>query len=198
MFTGIITDIGTIAAIDKQGDWALTIETKLPLDKTPIGASVACSGICLTVIEKSAKQFKVQVSRETLSKTTAVHWRPGIHINLEPALRAGDELGGHILSGHVDGIARVIDKKPEGDSLRFEFEVPHEFAKFLAPKGSAAIDGVSLTVNEVNGARFGVNIIPHTQKMTSLAALNPGDEANFEADMIARYVDRMLSHGSKA
>lgn len=192
MFTGIIHDIGSIAAIDKTGDWTLTIATKkLPLEKTALGASVACSGICLTVIEKSAGQFKVQVSMETLSKTSAVHWKTGQRINLEPALRMGDELGGHLLSGHVDGVARVVSRSGEGDSLRLQFEVPGQFARFLAPKGSAAIDGVSLTVNDVDGARFGVNIIPHTQDMTTLASLNPGDEANFEVDMIARYVARM-------
>ena len=194
MFTGIIQDIGTIAVIDKQSDWTLTIKTdaKLPLDKMDLGASIACSGICLTVTEKNASQFKVQVSQETLSKTTAVHWKTGSNINLEAALRAGDELGGHLLSGHVDGVARVVSRTPEGDSIRFQFEVPETFARLLAPKGSAAIDGISLTVNEVSGARFGVNIIPHTQKMTTIAALNPGDEANFEVDMIARYVERML------
>jgi riboflavin synthase len=193
MFTGIIQDIGTIAAIDKKGDWTLTITApKLPLEKMALGASVACGGICLTVTEKGAGQFKVQVSMETLSKTTAIRWKTGQRINLEPALRAGDELGGHILSGHVDGVARVIARRGDGDSVRFIFEVPAPFARFLAPKGSAAIDGVSLTVNEVDGARFGVNIIPHTQAMTTLATLEAGDEANFEADMIARYVARMM------
>lgn len=202
MFTGIIQDIGTITAIDKQGDWTLTIATeKLALDKTALGASISCSGICLTVIDLESRsgdmrsnrdQFKVQISMETLSKTTAIHWRLGQRINLETALKMGDELGGHILSGHVDGVARVVGKEPERDSLRYVFEVPSQFAKFLAPKGSAAIDGVSLTVNEVNGAKFSVNIIPHTQNMTTLAALEIGDEVNFEVDMIARYVERML------
>lgn len=198
MFTGIVQDIGTIAAIDKQGDWTLTIATqKLPLEKMAIGASVACGGICLTVTEKGSGQFKVQVSMETLSKTTALRWKPGMGVNLEPALHMGDELGGHILSGHIDGVARVLDKVKTGDSLQYQFEVSEKFARFVASKGSVALDGVSMTVNEVNGVRFGVNIIPHTQKMTTLGMLGPGDEANFEADMIARYVERMMNRDTK-
>ena|ERR1700722_6851799 len=194
MFTGIITDIGTVAAIDKNGDWTLTIKAqKLPLDKMQLGASVACNGICLTVVEKSVGQFKVQVSQETLSKTTALHWQPGRRINLESALRAGDELGGHYVSGHIDGIARVVSHTAEGDSQRFLFEVPTSFLKYFVPKGSVAIDGVSLTVNEVDEQGFGVNIIPHTLKMTGFTALGPGDEVNFEVDMIARYVERMMN-----
>ncbi|HEU0118672.1 MAG TPA: riboflavin synthase [Alphaproteobacteria bacterium] len=193
MFTGIVQDIGEIASIDKQGDWTIAIKTrKFPLDKTAIGASISCSGVCLTVIEKAAAQFKVRVSMETLSKTTAVHWREGGKINLEPALKMGDELGGHLLSGHVDGLARVTDKSVSGDSIIYIFDVPRAFAKFIAPKGSVAIDGVSLTINAVDDTRFGINIIPHTQKETTLASLNQGDEANFEIDMIARYVERML------
>ena len=205
MFTGLIQDIGTIAAINKDGDWIVVIETqKLLLDKIQIGASIACSGICLTVTEIRSQSmlrgannngrdhFKVQISGETLSKTTALHWRPGAQINLETALRMGDELGGHLLSGHVDGLARVIDKKSDGDSIRFEFEAPEAHKKFIANKGSVAIDGVSLTVNGVNGSHFDVNIIPHTQQMTTLKALNVGDEVNFEVDMIARYVERMM------
>jgi riboflavin synthase len=193
MFTGIITDIGTIAAIDKQGDWVLTVKTeKLPLDRMAVGASIACNGICLTITEKSAQQFKAQISMETLSKTTAIHWQPGRRINLESALRAGDELGGHLLSGHIDGVARVTDRKAEADSVRYTFEVPQKFAKYLAPKGSIALDGVSLTVNDVEGTCFGVNIIPHTRQMTVFEQLGKGDEANFEVDMIARYVERMV------
>lgn len=192
MFTGIIQDIGEIATIDKQGDWTVTIKTKkLPLEKTVIGASVACSGICLTIVQKDKAQFKVQVSMETLSNTTAIHWHAGSHINLEPALRIGDELGGHLVSGHVDGLARVVDRGIAGDSLRYLFEVPDEFARFIAPKGSIAIDGVSLTVNDVDGVRFGVNIIPHTQHITTLKAHGIGQEVNFEVDMIARYIERM-------
>jgi len=194
MFTGIIQDIGTLAAIDKNGDWTLTIETeKLSLEKTAIGASIACSGICLTVTEKGVKHFKVQVSMETLSKTTALHWRPGMRVNLEPALHLGDELGGHLLSGHVDGVARVREKKRVGESFLYQFEIPETFARFIASKGSVALDGVSMTVNEVNGTRFDINVIPHTQHMTTLTTLNSGDEANFEVDMIARYVERMMN-----
>jgi riboflavin synthase len=194
MFTGIIQDIGEVAAIDKQGDWTLTIKTeKLPLDEMAVGASVACNGICLTITEKTPEQFKVQVSMETLSKTTAIHWQRGQRINLEAAVRAGEELGGHLLSGHIDGVVRVLARKPEEGSLRYEFEAPPKFAKYLAPKGSIAIDGVSLTVNEVKGAYFGVNIIPHTQQVTVFDTLTPGGEANFEVDMIARYVERIVS-----
>lgn len=195
MFTGIIQDIGEILSIDKEGDWTITIRTQnLPLAQTAIGASIACSGVCLTVIEKAERDFKVQVSMETLSKTTAIHWYAGGRINLEPALKMGDELGGHLLSGHVDGLARVIDRGMQADSLRLIFEVPQAFAKYMAPKGSVAIDGVSLTVNDVDQTRFGVNIIPHTQKWTTLSGLGIGSEVNFEVDMIARYAERMLGN----
>ena len=192
MFTGIVTDIGTVTAIEKHGDWVLTVETKiLPTDKLDLGASIACNGICLTVIEKKPKEFKVQLSMETLSKTTAIHWRVGTRVNLEPSLKMGDELGGHLTSGHVDGLARVIYKKTVGESLNFVFEVPNEFSKFIAAKGSIAIDGISLTVNSVDGAKFQVNIIPYTQQLTTITALDIGSEANFEIDMIARYIERM-------
>ena len=193
MFTGIVQDIGTVASIDKQGDWTIAIKTnKFSLDITAIGASIACSGICLTVVEKAA-QFKVRISQETLSKTTAIHWREGARINLEPSLKMGDELGGHLVSGHIDGLVRVAEVTAAADSKRYVFEVPKAFAKFLAPKGSISIDGVSLTINGVDGTRFGANIIPHTQAETTLGSLNSGDEANFEIDMIARYVERMLA-----
>jgi riboflavin synthase len=194
MFTGIVQDIGEIAAIDKTGDWTVTIAvSKLALGNMPIGASVACNGICLTVIEKATDQFKVQISGETLSRTTAAHWSKGGRLNLEPALRLGDELGGHLVSGHIDGIARVRHKRKDGDSVRLTFEVPSEFAKFVAPKGSVALDGISLTVNEVEGACFGVNIIPHTLAHTTIGALEAGGEANFEVDLMARYAERLLS-----
>jgi riboflavin synthase len=163
-----------------------------------IGASVSCHGVCLTVIEKTAQQFKVQVSMETLSKTNLVHWHAGTRINLETALKLGDEFGGHILSGHIDGLARVVDRGVVGDSLRYQFEVPQEFARFIAPKGSIAIDGISLTVNDVDNMRFGVNIIPHTQTVTQIAGLALGDEVNFEVDIIARYVERMMSQKAAA
>jgi riboflavin synthase len=194
MFTGIIQDIGEVTALDKaSGDWVATVTTRLPLEQTVLGASIACGGVCLTVIAKTANSFTVQVSQETLSKTTIVHWHVGSRINLETALRMGDELGGHLLSGHIDGLLRVMAKEVVGDSLVYKFEIPHAFTKFIAAKGSVSIDGVSLTINEVEGARFTVNLIPHTQKMTSLGALVVGDEANFEIDMIARYVERMLN-----
>lgn len=193
MFTGIVQDIGAITAIDKKGDWIITVATSLPLASTVIGASIAHSGVCLTVIEITKQEYKVQLSEETLSKTTALHWQVGTRVNLETALKAGDELGGHYVSGHVDGIARVVAVANSGDSLRLQFDVPMDFAKFIAAKGSVTIDGVSLTVNHVEGAQFGVNIIPHTQKVTTLGALKVGDETNFEVDMIARYVDRMRS-----
>ncbi|MDR3450446.1 MAG: riboflavin synthase [Alphaproteobacteria bacterium] len=193
MFTGIVEDIGSVASIDKKGDWRVTVKiARLPLDNTAIGASISCSGACLTVISKTADTFDVQVSGESLAKTTLKHWLPGMRVNLEPALRMGDELGGHLVSGHVDGVARVVSRAQDGDSLRFVFEAPQELARYLAPKGSAVIEGVSLTVNEVKGAQFGVNIIPHTQTATTLGTLQPGDEVNFEVDMIARYLDRLL------
>lgn len=195
MFTGIIQDIGEVIAIDKHGDWIVTVATKLPLANTAIGASISHGGTCLTVIElmkQGAKNhYKVQLSEETLSKTTALRWHAGTRVNLETALKAGDELGGHYVSGHVDGIARVVGVTKLGDSLRIDFDVPAGFAKFIAAKGSVTIDGVSLTVNTVDGVRFGVAVIPHTQKETTLGNLKVGDETNFEVDMIARYVARM-------
>lgn len=193
MFTGIIKDVGKIVSIDASGDWRVLIATKLDLENIEIGASIACDGICLTVIEKNIGCFLVQVSSETIGKTTAFMWKTGTNLNLERALRMGDELGGHLLSGHVDGIARIVEKKPEGDSVRYKFLAPVGYEKFIAPKGSIALDGVSLTINEVEGSIFGVNIIPHTQSMTTLGNRNVGDNVNFEVDMIARYVGQMLS-----
>ncbi|MGE3622894.1 MAG: riboflavin synthase [Bdellovibrionales bacterium] len=194
MFTGIIQDIGDITAIGKNGDWTVTIAAqKLPLDRMPHGASVSCSGICLTVTEKSHNSFKVQVSAETLSRTTALHWKVGTRLNLESAMRMGDEFGGHLVSGHVDGVARVVEKRREGNSVRYVFEVPAEFAKFIASKGSITLDGVSMTVNETKKAQFGVNVIPHTLEYTTLDTLEAGSEANFEVDLIARYAARLMS-----
>jgi riboflavin synthase len=191
MFTGIIQDIGEITAIDKRGDWIVSVAAKLPLAQTAVGASIAHSGICLTVIEKFPGGYKVQLSEETLSKTTALRWQTGSRVNIETALRAGDELGGHYVSGHVDGIARVVGVTKSDDSLRLQFDVPMEFAKYIAAKGSVTIDGVSLTVNHAESAQFGVNIIPHTRGATTLGSLKIGDECNFEVDMIARYVERL-------
>jgi riboflavin synthase len=193
MFTGIIQDIGTVTSIVKEGDWRLTIETdQLSLAHTAIGASISCSGACLTVISKTDKRFDVQASAETLDKTTLKNWQAGTRTNLEPALRMGDELGGHLVSGHVDGVAGVTAVTSEKDSIRIEFEAPKALARFLAPKGSAVIEGVSLTINQVEGNRFGVNLIPHTQQATTLGNLKVGDQVNFEVDMIARYLDRLL------
>lgn len=192
MFTGLIQDIGTLVALDKKGDWSAAIASEKLAGKLALGSSIACDGICLTVVEKNTAQFKVQMSGETLSRTTAAQWQKGRRINLEPALRAGDELGGHLLAGHVDGLARVAGRKAMGDSLIYTFDAPVECAKFIAEKGSVALNGVSLTVNEVIGARFSVALIPFTRQMTNLDALAPGNAANFEADMIARYVGRII------
>jgi riboflavin synthase len=193
MFTGIVQDIGIVTDIAKKGDWLLTIKTNhMSLAHTTIGASVSCSGICLTVIAKTNDSFQVQASAETLAKTTMMHWQSGTCINLEPALRMGDELGGHLVTGHVDGVAFVTSKNKEGDSIRLQFEAPAEYTRFLAPKGSAVVDGVSLTINEIDHARFGVNIIPHTQTATTLGKIAIGDAVNFEVDMIARYVEQLL------
>ena len=195
MFTGIIQDIGEIVAIDKKGDWTLTVAAnKLPLDRMAIGASVACNGICLTVIAKAIRAA-IQGSGVggNAQQDHGASLAPGTQINLEPALRMGDELGGHLVTGHIDGVARLKDKTREGDSLRCIFEVPHEFGKFIAPKGSITLDGVSLTVNEARDGRFGVNIIPHTQSATTFGALEAGGEVNFEVDLIARYAERLLN-----
>lgn len=193
MFTGLVQSVGVVSAAEKSGDLILTIKAPSISANLTLGASVACHGVCLTVIEMGADSFKVQLSAETLAKTTAKHWKVGTHLNLERALRAGDELGGHYVSGHVDGVARVARRQPEGDSVRYFFEVPAAFARYLAPKGSITLDGVSLTVNEVENCVFGVNLIPHTLQVTTLAALQVGDDVNFEIDMVARYVERMLA-----
>lgn len=192
MFTGIVTDLGKIRAIEKQGDTRIEIETSYDMDDVDIGASIACSGPCLTVIEKGPGWFAVEASAETLDKTGLGDWAVGTPVNLERAMRIGDELGGHIVSGHVDAVARIVDMQPEGDSVRFTFEAPEAFAKYIAPKGSVSLDGVSLTVNEVQGNRFGVNIISHTQGETTFGSRKVGDRINMEIDTIARYVARIL------
>ena len=193
MFTGIITDVGTVTHIDEtRGDKRFTIKTAFDLNKVPMGASIACSGCCLTVVEKTNNTFSVDVSAESLSKTNLGSWKEGSKVNLEQSLKLGDELGGHIVSGHVDGLAKLVKLEKEGDSHRLVFSVPDEFSKFMAPKGSVALDGISLTVNEVEGNRFGVNIIPHTWDVTSMGQRQVGDHLNFEVDTIARYVTRML------
>jgi len=192
MFTGIVTHIGKIGSIDKKGDWTFSILAPDFVEALSVGASVACSGVCLTVVRRDPESFDVQASAETLSKTTLGSWNSGGRVNLERALRMGDELGGHMVSGHVDGVAHVVSRVAEGESLRFVFEAPAAFAPFLASKGSVALDGVSLTVNEIEGARFGVNIIPHTQGATTMGQRQAGDALNLEVDTIARYVRRML------
>ncbi len=195
MFTGIITAIGRLASLRPLGngaDMRLVIATPWPdIATAPLGASIACSGVCLTVVERDADSFTVEASAETLSKTTLGAWREGGRINLERALKMGDELGGHIVSGHVDGVGALISKRPENASLRLTFRAPAALARFIAAKGSIAIDGVSLTVNEVAGDTFGVNIIPHTAGATTLGALEAGDPVNLEIDMLARYVARL-------
>jgi riboflavin synthase len=194
VFTGIITDIGTVRAVSKAGDTRFEIRTAYDLSAVDMGASIACNGCCLTVIEKGPDWFAIQASAETLSKTTLGNWREGTRINLERALKIGDELGGHIVSGHVDGLGEIVSIKEEGDSKRFSFSVPHEIARFIAQKGSVAIDGTSLTVNEVAGNSFGVNIIPHTQAVTTWGDMREGQAVNIEIDMLARYVARLTEY----
>ena len=192
MFTGIIQDIGSVRSITKDGDWRIVISTAIDLSATEIGASIACSGCCLTVVEKGADWFAADVSAESLSKTIIGNWEEGTRVNLEPALCLGDELGGHIVSGHVDGLAKLIEVKAEGDSHRLKIKAPSELAHYIAPKGSVALDGISLTVNEVEGDMFGVNIIAHTWDNTTLGKAIVGQHINIEIDMLARYVARML------
>lgn len=192
MFTGIVRDIGTVRSIEKSGDWRIVIETEMDLSATSLGASIACSGCCLTVVEKDEHSFAVDVSAESLSKTIIGQWEEGTKVNIEPSLKLGDEMGGHVVSGHVDSTAELISIKEEGDSYRLQFKVPADLAGFIAPKGSVALDGVSLTINEVDEETFGVNIIPHTWAHTTLSKRKTGDLVNIEIDMMARYVARML------
>jgi riboflavin synthase len=195
MFTGIITDIGTVRAIAKAGDTRFEITTNYDLAGVDMGASIACNGCCLTVIAKGPDWFAVQASGETLSKTTLGQWNKGARINLERALKLGDELGGHIVSGHVDGIGQIVAITPDGESRRFRIRVPLALARFIASKGSVAVDGTSLTVNEVDGVDFGVNIIPHTQAVTTWGDMKVGQAVNIEIDMLARYVARLAEFG---
>ena len=194
MFTGIITDIGTVLDLHREGDLRARIGTGYDVDGIDIGASIACDGVCLTVVDLGSRPqswFDVQISAETLSCTTLGGWEKGHRINLERALRVGDELGGHIVSGHVDGLAQVIGVRPEGDSLRVTFRAPHALAGFIAPKGSVALNGTSLTVNAVDGTDFGINFIPHTQQATTWGTVAEGDAVNLEIDTMARYVARL-------
>jgi len=192
MFTGIITDIATVRAIKKTGDTRFEFTTSFDTSKIVLGASIACNGACMTVVQTGDDWFAIEASAESLSRTTLGDLSVGSKVNLEQATRVGDELGGHIVSGHVDGVAILTKRVPEGDSLRLTFEVPDEFAKYIASKGSVTLEGVSLTVNEVDGNTFGINLIPHTQTETTLGSKQPGDRINFEIDMLARYVARML------
>jgi riboflavin synthase len=195
MFTGIVTGLGTVREVTPLGDgrdMRLVIATPWPdMAGIPIGASIACSGCCLTAVAVGPDWFAVTASAETLAKTTLGLWHPGSRVNLERPLRVGDELGGHFVLGHVDGIGAALSAAPEHGSTRWRFRAPGALARFIAPKGSIAIDGVSLTVNEVDGAEFGVNIIPHTAAVTTFGLLRPGDAVNIEIDPLARYVARL-------
>ena len=198
MFTGIVTDIGTVLALEHAGDLRARIGTGYDVAGIDIGASIACEGVCLTVValgRTPQNWFDVQISAETLSKTTLGGWTLGTRVNLERALKVGDELGGHIVSGHVDGVAEVVGLRHEGDSLRVTFRAPETLAKFIAPKGSVALNGTSLTVNEVAGCEFGVNLIPHTQEVTTWNAVALGQPINLEIDTLARYVARLQEWG---
>jgi len=195
MFTGIVTALGTVRAITPLAtgsDMRLTIEAPWPdAASIPIGASIGCSGCCLTAVEVGRDWFTADASAETLSRTTLGRWRPGTRVNLERSLCLGDELGGHLVSGHVDGVGEALSSVPEHGSTRWTFRVPPALARFIAVKGSIGVDGVSLTVNEVSDDTFGVNIIPHTASVTSFGSLRPGDAVNLEIDMLARYVARL-------
>jgi riboflavin synthase len=195
MFTGIITDIGHIKAIEPRGDLRVVIATGYDTSGLAIGASVACSGVCLTVVAKAPGEFSVDVSGETTSRTAAGQWVVGRRLNLERALKVGDELGGHIVTGHVDAVGSVEGVEPVGDSTRITIGVPPDIAPFVAPKGSICLDGVSLTVNTVTdtaaGAQFTINVIPHTAEWTTFGTIKPGDQLNIEIDVLARYLARM-------
>jgi len=193
MFTGIVTDVGTVRSAEQRGDLRLVIDTSYDLDTVDLGASISCSGVCLTVVDKGDDWFAVDVSGETVSKSAADRWREGAKLNLERALRLGDELGGHIVTGHVDAVAEVVDTQADGDSMRVEVGLPSDLAPMIAPKGSVTLDGVSLTVNDVRENSFSVNIIPHTAQHTTLGTLKADQQLNVEVDVLARYIDRMLA-----
>ncbi len=193
MFTGLIQDIGIICSLDKsRGDLRLEIETNMNLSTVQIGASICCSGCCLTLIEKTKNSFFVEVSAETLDKTTIGAWSVKTRINLEPSLKVGDELGGHFVSGHVDTTTKILEIIKEGDSHRIKIAFPDNFEQYIAAKGSIAIDGISLTVNELDNTGFGVNIIPHSWDNTTLSDRKIGDKVNIEIDMLARYIARQI------
>jgi riboflavin synthase len=197
MFTGIVTDVGRIVETRVTGDLRARIATRYDVAGIDIGASIACDGVCLTVVALGSEPenwFDVEISAETVSKTNVGGWAAGKRVNLERALKVGDELGGHIVSGHVDGLAQVVSVAPEGGSVRVTFRAPEALAKFIAPKGSVALNGTSLTVNEVSGAEFGVNLIPHTQEVTTWGEVAAGDQVNLEVDTMARYVARLREY----
>ena len=198
MFTGIVTDLGRVRRLKRGALTDLTIATRFDTAAIAIGASISCSGACLTVIAVEESAFTVQASAETLACTTIGEWAAGTPVNLEQSLRLGDELGGHLVSGHVDGLARIVERRPEAESVRFSFEAPALLMPFIAPPGSVALDGVSLTVNEISGNRFGVNVIPHTLACTNFEEARPGQQMNLEIDMIARYVARLLGAAAPA
>lgn len=197
MFTGIVQGVGAIRAVEPRGgDVTLWVDTgSLSLADVQIGGSIAVSGACLTAVQLEPHAFAADVSRETLSLTTAGEWKPGTRVNLEKALTAGQALGGHYVTGHVDGVGRVVSRHDDARSVRVEFEVPQELARYVARKGSVCVDGVSLTVNGVSGRRFDVNLVPHTLELTVLGGYQPGTRVNLEVDIIARYLERMLEEG---
>lgn len=191
MFTGIVTDIGEIRDLEQRGDLRARIATNYETSGIDMGASIACDGVCLTVMGLGSDWFDVEISAESVSKTNISAWSVGYRVNLERALKVGDELGGHIVSGHVDGVAEVVSIRDEGDSTRVTLRAPSELAKFIAPKGSVALNGTSLTVNEVKGNEFGINFIPHTKQVTTWGDVQEGDRVNLEIDTLARYVARL-------
>jgi riboflavin synthase len=201
MFTGIVSDIGSIKSVETRGDTRFVVATAYDTAGIDLGASIACSGVCLTVVDKGPQWFAVDVSGETLSRTAQGQWTTGKRLNLERAMKLGDELGGHIVTGHVDGIAEVIAVSAIGDSKRIGFRVPAAIAPFLAPKGSVTVDGVSLTVNDVRDdgdtTQFTINVIPHTQAMTTLGEIEMGQTVNIEIDVLARYLQRMEHYRAK-
>lgn len=191
MFTGIITDVGEIIELEQRGDLRARIKSAYNTSTIDLGASIASDGVCLTVIALGDDWYDVEISAETVSKTNLASWETGKRVNLERALKVGDELGGHIVSGHVDGVAEIIKMEDEGDSTRISFRAPKELAKFIAEKGSVTLNGTSLTVNEVDGCEFGINVIPHTQQVTTWGDAKVGDLVNLEIDTLARYVARL-------
>jgi len=192
MFTGLITDLGQVRAIEGDGDTRIEFTTHYDTGGIDVGASICCSGVCMTVIDKGAGWFATSASGETLSRTTLGAWRAGTPVNFEQALRVGDPLGGHMVFGHVDGVARVAEAVPAGDSLALSLSAPQPLTHYIAGRGSVAVDGVSLTVNEAGDERFSVTVIPHTRAVTTLGGLAAGDAVNLEIDMVARYVARLL------